>query len=1144
MTLSRRLSCVLCLLLISTQNSFADHYLGGELTWKCYEGSNPAFQGRYVFTLKLYRDCRGADINSVPQTINFSGGASFILSYISRTDITPSCAGVGIPSCRGPSSAPKGAVHELIFSNAANPVQLPSIAPPAWGWTFYTNTYCCRPINQNLSPSSTQLTVRAKMYPYKPGNRTISLPAHPCYDGSPRFLARPASVICSDYKFVYNHLAGDKELDSLWYAWDYPIGTYSGPGLAFNSGYSYNAPFPDQTENPANGPVVLEGSTGQMTIEAYNPLPGNYISCIKVEAWKNCQLKAEVFRDLAVVYATNCAANNPPTTSIDLNAYPNVKQRGDNYYTSVYPGDTVRFRILATETDLNNGVQLQTISMKVVNDELGDPYPSTMGCLSGKQPCATLTRIGTGDFEDEILQIEGEFLWVPGCSHLATERGCRGLSNSYPLVFRVQDNACPANGIGVLTVIVEVLRDEPHTPPLQCVSLEENKQVTVSWEQPPIDSGLSYAYYLVYADSGNGNYGVVDTVYDYNQLSTVISPNMIPNGITAPNGYYVVAVTNSRAGCPFFSEPSDTLYPMQVSLTQPTGGRSDTLQLDWNSLHSNQPTDYDIWVEVPKGSGNWKHFDQTADTSLNSFLSACSDTAVFQIRVTDLTSGCTSSSSISNDGRFTDTVNRDVLVIDSVTVSQASGLTNISWAASGAPDVTAYILLFNDHGLGWIVIDTIPMGTLMPYVWANSQAQSRSEGFRVISLDSCGNQSDDRAVVEHRSIHLREYLNKCEGYLRLSWSSYKGFKGGVGQYRLYYTETDINGITGVQTLAFTGGVKDTIRRLNHLNPGSEYCFVVRAYDTTGAISSSSNEVCVNASVTVRSKELYLTQVTYNSGKNALVLGAILDGAADAQLFAVERALDRYGPWKQVTAIAKPPTAPYRITFTDFGANPAHAYYYRITATDSCGLRDTVSNIGRNIVVYPRPNENLTNTLRWTPYQSWDGEVGGYDIYRSVDDGNSYTKVGSAQGYDTTFTDNISAFAHERVPFCYHVVATEVNNPNNYIDDSGKPYSSVSNTACIQQRVKLFMPNAFRPNSAIIDNQTFGPSVRFEDVSRYRLLVLNRWGTVVFETTDPTRRWDGTHQGKPMPPGVYVYKVQYATVGDVQEEEMGSFSLLR
>lgn len=196
-------------------------------------------------------------------------------------------------------------------------------------------------------------------------------------------------------------------------------------------------------------------------------------------------------------------------------------------------------------------------------------------------------------------------------------------------------------------------------------------------------------------------------------------------------------------------------------------------------------------------------------------------------------SGCTSTSTYTLEGFFKDETNRDVITIDSVTVSQTTGLTNISWAPSTLPDVGSYIILFNDPNLSWTVIDTIPVGSPMPYEWIDSEAGTRAEEFRIISLDTCQNPSEDNLAVPHQTIYLRDFLDKCDGSLRLSWSKYKGFLGGVDEYRLYYVETDANGITGPKTLAFTGTADDTVQLINNLNGGSEYCFILQAVDVSG-----------------------------------------------------------------------------------------------------------------------------------------------------------------------------------------------------------------------------------------------------------------------------------------------------------------------
>ncbi len=1143
------LSLVFLVTLICTSyQTKASHYLGGELTWKCTTG------GRYIFTLKLYRDCRGVGfprvIGSSTENINFTGGASFNLTLRSITDLTPSCgnAAIAIPDCNpaNNNNTKRGAVEEFIYDNATNPITLPSVPPAAGGWIF-SNTNFARPPSVNLTTQPGQ-TIRTVMYPYIPAGSTIPLPANPCYDNSPRFLSSPNTVICSDYKFSYNHLASDTEIDSLFYTWADPLVSVNpNTSVTFATGYSRSAPYPDGGENLSNGPVTLDGVTGQLTVEAYNPPAGNYISCVKVEAWKNCQLKAEIFRDLSIVFNTDaaCAGNNPPTANIDLVAWPGIKKVGDNYYASVYPGDTIRFDLLATDPDLN-GFNFQQICLNAVNDEIGSPFNSQLGCVSGKTPCATLSPIAPQTTYCNSIQNEVAFLWVPSCLHLATERGCRGFTNTYPFALRMVDNGCPAPAISVTTIVIDVLQGNPDTPPISCVNvINSAKDVEISWQQPPVDSGLFFYSYFIYADDGSGNYVPIDTVDDYNVLTTTISSNQMPSGSTIPGSFYVVHSDTSRnsGDCPFFSPPSDTLSTINVQLTQPVGGRSDTLVLNWNPINFNALTTYEIWVEVPTGSGNWKLFDQSTDTTFSSFLQACDDQAIFEIRVLDPVTGCYSTSTLTTPGDFKDETNADIIVLDSVTVSQVTGLANISWQPTTQNDVDQYRILFNDPNIGWTVIDSVEVGFTMPYEWAASQASSRAEEFRVISVDTCGNQSNDKAVIAHKTIFLRDYLNKCEGYLRMSWSNYKGFAGGIGEYKLLYVETDINGVTGSQTLAFSSKT-DTIHRINRLRSGSEYCFTVVAYDTAGTATSTSNEVCIDASVSKPSEELYIANVTNNIERNSIDIFTFIDGTADVSIFQIERALDRFGPWENIGTVGKPQAPPYTISFSDFGADINNSYYYRISATDSCGGRDTISNIGRNLVITATSNANLTNGLSWNPYEKWDGKVGRYDIYRSIDEGVTYGLVGTNEGNDTTFEDNISAFADERVEFCYYVRAVEKDNPLNYVNNQGQPFSSRSNSDCVYQRVKMFMPNAFRPESSVPENQTFGPSLRFDDVNRYRLLVTNRWGSKVFETDDPLERWDGKQNGKDLPAGVYLYKVRFATEGSSQQEESGSFTLIR
>lgn len=63
------------------------------------------------------------------------------------------------------------------------------------------------------------------------------------------------------------------------------------------------------------------------------------------------------------------------------------------------------------------------------------------------------------------------------------------------------------------------------------------------------------------------------------------------------------------------------------------------------------------------------------------------------------------------------------------------------------------------------------------------------------------------------------------------------------------------------------------------------------------------------------------------------------------------------------------------------------------------------------------------------------------------------------------------------------------------------------------------------------------------ITDYQLLVFNRWGQVVFETTDPDQGWDGSTDGKVQAMDVYLYRAKFNQNGQDFERD-GQFSLVR
>ncbi len=87
---------------------------------------------------------------------------------------------------------------------------------------------------------------------------------------------------------------------------------------------------------------------------------------------------------------------------------------------------------------------------------------------------------------------------------------------------------------------------------------------------------------------------------------------------------------------------------------------------------------------------------------------------------------------------------------------------------------------------------------------------------------------------------------------------------------------------------------------------------------------------------------------------------------------------------------------------------------------------------------------------------------------------------------------------------------------------------------------IVMPNAFAPGSA---NSIFKPIKRGQATLRH-FRVYDRWGVIVFETTDIDAGWDGTYKGVPQPVGVYVYEVSAVSSTGKVFSKTGNVTLLR
>jgi gliding motility-associated-like protein len=89
--------------------------------------------------------------------------------------------------------------------------------------------------------------------------------------------------------------------------------------------------------------------------------------------------------------------------------------------------------------------------------------------------------------------------------------------------------------------------------------------------------------------------------------------------------------------------------------------------------------------------------------------------------------------------------------------------------------------------------------------------------------------------------------------------------------------------------------------------------------------------------------------------------------------------------------------------------------------------------------------------------------------------------------------------------------------------------------------EVFVPNAFSPNG---DNNNDILKVYGNCISTLNWAVYDRWGTKVFESTDPAQAWDGSYKNKEINTGVYVYKLEATLLNGTNVSKNGNITLTK
>ncbi len=487
-----------------------------------------------------------------------------------------------------------------------------------------------------------------------------------------------------------------------------------------------------------------------------------------------------------------------------------------------------------------------------------------------------------------------------------------------------------------------------------------------------------------------------------------------------------------------------------------------------------------------------------------------------------------------NDGESvsSDTLNTAGVLPPTITnVSVSGGASAISWNASPSPNAHGYLVYGTNAQGASQLIDTILVSELEDpnnpsYIDFFGTPDTEPEEYDLATIDSCGGTST-LTFNPHTTIFLRAEYDSCNSIINLIWTPYQGWgTDGVTQHEIARSIDPIN----FEEVESIGGSE--FAYAYEIQPGdpSPLRLIVRALNQFGE-TSFSNVVEVDIELASLPDYVYMRNVSVVN-ENQIQVDWLIDPNGTADVININRGvtLDDINPIFEIDLNTPSPQV-------DSEVNTARdPYYYTVSASSGCGAAIT-SGLARTIFLNGQDNFDLSNGLTWNAFEMPNAIIQSYTLYR-VSDGNLTELSSFGPNEQLTYIDDVSDVPPEVTEYCYIVQCEyDLDLPIDF--ETG--LTSFSNTVCIAQTSRIFVPNAFAPNGV---NNIFKPTIVYPVEEGYSMIVLNRWGEKIFETIDITEGWDGNINGGLAPQGVYPYIIKMMSSNGSPLERKGTVLLIR
>ncbi len=625
---------------------------------------------------------------------------------------------------------------------------------------------------------------------------------------------------------------------------------------------------------------------------------------------------------------------------------------------------------------------------------------------------------------------------------------------------------------------------------------------------------------------------------DPNQGSNENETLTIPAN-TTPGVYYLVFVAdyensvpesdennNKTCGDAFFNvvspTPGITVDPSSLDFGNVVVGSCSSPQsyiISGSNLTSpieiHSPTGFEISSNGLTGWGNYLSYSSpSGDVSATVYSRFCPENVQgYNGNITHTSSGATQKN-VSVSGNGTEVPPNSPSNLNATTHSSTQ--INLSWTDNSSSETGFKIERKTGSGGAWNEIAQVGDNTttysdnnLTPDTQYCYQVRAyNTAGNSNYSNESCATTSD---VPPNPPTNLSTTAHSST-QINLSWTDNSNNETGFKIERKTGSGGAWNEIAQV-------GDNTTTYSDNNLTPDTQYCYLVRAYNSVGN-SDYSNEACAT---TFDVPPIPPTNLSATAQSSTQINLSWTDNADNETGFKIERKTGSNGTWNDMDSVGANTT-----TYSDNNLTANTEYCYRVRTYNSVGNSNyTNESCATTYDVPPIPPTNLSATaqsstqinLSWTDNSSNET---GFKIERKTGSSGNWSEIAQVGADTTTFSDNNLT---TNTQLCFRVRAFNSVGYSDYSNENCVIISSVKDLEMIsgvpeKHLLSQNYPNPFNPTSTIV----FG----LAEESNVHLKVYDMLGNEVMSLlsgeTLPAGYYQYSLNAENLSSGIYLYSV--------------------